>query len=171
MGGQANFGYDEKKNLPSGIGDVLYKWEGPEFEVYEKSKRWYIVACFFIFAIVAYALFTNSAIMAITFILIGIVGYNYSQKEPRIITFAITSKGVFADKGLYLYENIDSFCVFDEPGHKAVSLNTKASMLPFVHIPFDDEDPEELREALRKNISEIEQGPSMIDALERFFRI
>jgi hypothetical protein len=163
---------DHEQDLPVDIGEILYKWEGPEFEVYEKSKRWYIIAIVFILGMVAYALYTNGPIMAITFILIGIVGYIYSQKQPRLVTFAITSKGVFADKELYLYDNIFSFWIFYEPTHsRVVSLHTKASMLPFVHIPFDDENPVELREMLLKNIPEIKQDPSLIDTLERVLRI
>jgi len=163
---------DFKQDLPSDIGEILYKWEGPEFEVYEKSARWYIIAIVFILGMVAYALYTNGPIMAITFILIGIVGYIYSQKQPRLVTFAITSKGVFADKELYTYDNIFSFWIFYEPTHtRVVSLHTKASMLPYVHIPFDDENPVELREMLLKNIPEIKQDPSLIDTLERVLRI
>jgi len=163
---------DSRRALPPGIGDVLYKWEGPEFEVYEKSTRWYVIAGLFILAMVSYALYTNDPIMAITFILIGIVGYIYSQKKPRIITFAITSKGVFADNELYLYENIFSFWVFYEPTHtQVVSLHTKASMMPYVHIPFDDEDPAEIRRMLLENIKEIKQDPSLIDTIGRILRI
>jgi hypothetical protein len=163
---------DHEQDLPSNIGEILYKWEGPEFEKYEKSAHWYIIAALFILAMVAYALYANGPIMAITFILIGIVGYIYSQKEPRIVTFPITSKGVFADKELYLYENIFSFWIFYERTHtRVVSLHTKASMLPYVHIPFDDENPVELREMLLKNIPEIKQDPSLIDTLERVLRI
>ena len=121
---------------------------------------------------VAYALYTNGPIMAITFILIGIVGYIHLQKDPRVITFAITSKGIIADKELYLYENINSFWIFFDPPHtKTISLHTKASVLPFVHIPLQKEDPVHLRELIMQNIPEIKQDPSLIDALERFLHI
>lgn len=170
--GYAEKGTHDAGNLPDGIGEIIFKWEGPEFEVYEKSARWYIVGTLFILAMVAYALYTNSPIMAITFVLIGIVGYIYSQKDPRMVTFAITSKGVFADKELYAYDNINSFWIFYDPPHtKVISLHTKASMLPYVHIPFDDEDPVELREALMKNIPEIKQDPSLIDTIEKVLHI
>lgn len=158
--------------IPNNIGEIIHKWQGLEFEVYEKSARWYFVGTAFIFLLVAYALYSNSPIMAITFILIGIVGYIYSQKDPRTITFAITSKGVLADKELYFYDNINSFWIFYEHNHsKVISLHTKASMLPYVHIPIGDEDPVEIREALVKRIPEIKQDPGLIDALERFLHI
>lgn len=156
----------------STTGKILHQWQAPEFEVYEKSPRWYLVFAIFILAMVAYALFTNGPIMAITFILIGIVGYIHLQKDPRVITFSITSKGVIADKEIYLYENIHSFWVFYDPPHtKTISLHTKASMLPFIHLPLRDEDPVALRELLMKNIPEIKQDPGLIDAIERVLHI
>jgi hypothetical protein len=153
-------------------GKMLHLWKAPEFEVYEKSARWYILAGVFILLMIFYALYTNGPIMAITFILIGIVGYIHLQKDPRLITFSITSKGVIADKELYLYENINSFWIFYEAHHKkTISLHTKATMLPFVHIPIADEDPVHLRALLLQNIPEIKQEPSLIDAIERALHI
>lgn len=163
---------EQQEQEENAIGKILHQWRAPEFEVYEKSARWYLVFAIFILAMVAYALFTNGPIMAITFILIGIVGYIYLQKDPRVITFSITSKGVIADKEMYLYENIHSFWIFYDPMHtKTISLHTKASMLPFIHIPFRDEDPVALRALLMKNIPEIKQDPGLIDAIERVLHI
>jgi hypothetical protein len=166
-----HYDIDEQSPLKN-AGKILHSWRAPEFEVYEKSQRWYVIAFIFILAMIVYALFTDSPIMAITFILIGIVGYIYSQKNPRVITFSITTKGVVADKDLYLYDNIFSFWIFYEPDHKKViSLHTKASMLPFVHIPLANENPVKLREMLLENIPEIKQDPSLIDAIEKFLHI
>src|SRR6185369_2703073 len=108
-----NLGVDEQANSDQNrqsedqhedgnVGRVLHQWRAPEFEVYEKSARWYLVFALFIVGMVVYALFTNGPIMAITFILIGIVGYIHLQKDPRVISFSITSKGVTADKEMYL---------------------------------------------------------------------
>jgi hypothetical protein len=154
------------------IGEILYSWQAPEFEVYEKSRTWYIVGTVFILTMVTYAAFTNGPVMAITFILLGIMGYIYSQKDPRVITFSITSKGVLADKEFYSYENIFSFWIFYEPTHtKTISLHTKASVFPFVHIPIQDEDPVKLRELLLKNIQEIKQDQSLIDTIEKVLHL
>lgn len=163
---------EDDENEGDNVGKILHKWRAPEFEVYEKSARWYLIAGIFIVAMVVYALYTNGPIMAITFILIGIVGYIHLQKDPRVITFSITSKGLIADKEMYLYDNINSFWIFYDPNHtKTISLHTKASMLPFVHIPIADEDPVKLRELLMRNVPEIKQDPGLIDAIERVLHI
>lgn len=163
---------EPKTETTDDIGEVFYSWEAPEFEVYEKSRNWYIVAGLFILIMVVYAIFTNGPIMAITFILIGIVGFIYSQKDPRIVTFSITSKGVLADRQFYSYENIFSFWIFYESNHaKVISLHTKASVLPFVHIPINNEDPVKIRELLMQNIPETKQDPSLIDTIERVLHL
>ena len=151
---------------------ILYSWRAPQFEVYEKSGRWYIIAAVFILVMITYALYTNGPMMAVTFILIGIVGYIYSQKDPLVVTFAITDEGVIADKEIYLYENIHSFWIFYDPHYtKTISLHTKASTFPFVHIPLGDENPAKLHEILTEHIPEIKQDPSMIDTIERVLHI
>lgn len=166
---QTNFVEDD---LSKNIGEIFHSWKAPEFELYEKSRNWYIAAGLFIFIMVIYAVFTNAPIMAITFILIGIVGYIYAQKDPRIVNFCITSKGVLADRQFYSYENIFSFWIFYEPNHtRVISLHTKASVLPFVHIPIEDEDPVKLRDLLMQNIPEIKQNPSLINTIERVLHL
>ena len=163
---------DQEMDYSENVGKILHSWRAPEFEVYEKSGRWYIIAALFIASMVAYAIFTNSPIMAIVFILIGIVGYIYSQRNPKIVTFTITSKGVLANNEMYLYDNIFSFWIFYEPTHtKVISLHTKASMLPFVHIPIENENPVKLRELLMQNIPEIKQDPSLTNTIGRFLHI
>lgn len=162
----------EQEIINRAAGQILHSWRAPEFEVYEKSARWYLAGAAFILTIVIYALYANSPIMAVTFILIGIVGFIHLQKDPRIIDFAITTKGLLADKQLYAYENIYSFWIFyQEPNIRIISLHTKASALPYVHIPLHEEDPVHIREFLLENIPEIKQDASLIDALERVLHI
>lgn len=157
---------------PNQTSNVLHQWRAPEFEVYEKSARWYLAATIFLTALVIYALVINSPIMAITFILVGIVGYIHLQHDPEMVTFKITTRGVVAGKDLYPFENIKSFWIFYDPAHtKVISLHTNASMLPFVHIPLGNEDPVEVREILLDYIEEIPQDPSFVDVLERVLHI
>ncbi|HAV11160.1 MAG TPA: hypothetical protein DCX32_01280 [Candidatus Moranbacteria bacterium] len=147
-------------------------WRAPEYEIYEKSATWYSVAALIFLAIAAYAMWTNSPIMAITFILIGVVGYIYLQKDPRMLDFSISHMGVQAGDEMYEFENMESFWIFYDPPHtKTLSLHTKASFMPFVHIPLADEDPAVVREVMMRFLSEEKQEAGFVDALERFLHI
>lgn len=152
--------------------DVLAHWQGPEYEVYPKDKKWYLIATLILAAIIAYAVITNSPIMAITFILIGIVGYIHLQKNPRVLDFKITRDGVSAGNEIYEFDQIKSFWIFYEPPHtRILSLRTKGSLVPFIHIPIHQEDPGKIRKTLLKSIPEKKQSFTLIDTLERLLHI
>ena len=151
---------------------VLIAWQGPEFEVYERDKQWYIAAAVVLLLIVTYAVIINSPIMAITFILIGVVGYIYLQKDPRDLVFAVTEQGVVVGDELFHFDDIESFWIFYEPPHTyMLSLAMRNRMLPHVHIPLHQVDPVELREALMNFVPEERQEMNIIDTIERLLHI
>lgn len=151
---------------------VLFRWRAPEHEIQEKDKRWYLVAGLILAAIIGYAIYTNGLVMAITFILVGVVGYITLNKKPREINFYITDDGVIADKEIYEFEDVQSFWIFYETeGIKVISLHTKSKFMPFVHIPLGQEDPTKIREILLNYVEEIKQKPSLVDTFERLLGI
>jgi hypothetical protein len=151
---------------------ALQHWTAPEFEVYEQDKRWFVYLALILVVIVAYAVYANSPIMAITFILIGVVGYSYIDKEPRILDFMITEDGIIAGKEIFEYDRIKSFWIFyEEDGSKVISLHMHSLITPYMHIPIGEENPVAIREALLENVEEIKQEHNIVETLERLFRI
>jgi len=152
--------------------DVLMHWQAPEFETFERDRKWYLYITLALAAIVSYAVYTNSPLMAITFILIGVVGYIYINKDPRTLDFMITKDGIVAGREIYEYDNLESFWIFYEPENiKVISLNTKSHLVPYVHIPVHDENPTKIREILSDHIPEEKQEPGLVETLERLLRI
>ena len=173
-----------QKFLPSGeleeleaprnrkIKNVIMHWKAPEFEIYERDRKWYLYVSFILIAIVIYAVFTNSLLMAITFILIGALGYIYLNKEPRILNFLITKEGVVAGRELYPFDNLKSFWVFyEEDDLRVISLHTQSFLAPYIHIPIHDQDPAEIRKILLSYIPEEEHKPGAIDTLDRLLQL
>ena len=164
----------EKLEAPRNIKmkNVKMHWRAPEFEIFERDQKWYLYVSFILVAIVAYAIFTNSLMMAITFILIGMMGYIYLKKDPRILDFMITSDGVVAGREIYVFENLKSFWVFyEEDDLRVISLHTKSYLAPYIHIPIDDQDPSEIRKILLDYLPEEEHKPGAIDTLDRVLRL
>lgn len=146
----------------------LMRWSALENEVYERNEKMNSYTTIVLLAIIAYAVYTNSPIMAITFVLIGVVGYMFLNKESGSVDFAIAPEGVIAGKEIYEFENIKSFWIFYEPnGKKVISLHIKNNFLPFAHIPIGDEDPVAVRSILVRYIPEIKQEKSLVDTLEK----
>jgi hypothetical protein len=161
-----------KKRIAKHSVDTLVHWQAPEFEVYEQDRKVLTYIALVLAVIIGYAVYQNSLIMAITFILIGVVGYIYIDKEPRTMDFLITHDGVIAGSEIFEYENIKSFWIFYEADDKKViSLHMNSGIMPYVHIPIHNEDPVKIREALLQNLHEIKQSHNFVDTLERFLRI
>ncbi len=147
--------------------EPFFQWEAPEYEHIEKHPKWYWIMGIALLAIVVYAIITNSLLMAITFILIGMLGYIYAEREPRLIRMEINSDGVIADKIMYEYDDLKSFWIFYEvdSGFKVLSLHSQKTFLPHIHIPIGDANPILIREVLLNYLPEIRQEMTLIDRL------
>jgi len=157
------------RNHPS---NMLLQWKAPEFETFQRDKKWYIFILLALLAVVGYALYTNSLVMAITFILIGVVGYIYINKEPRILNFVITDDGIIAGREIYAFKNVESFWIFYEPyGIRVISLHLNSYLMPYVHIPIHNQDPTKVRKILLEYIPEEEQEPGIVETMDRIIRL
>ncbi len=151
---------------------ALLHWRAPEFEVTDRDHKWYFYVTAILLIIVAYAIFTNSLIMAITFILIGMVGYIYIHKEPRILDFALTEDGIVAGREIYDFADMKSFWIFyEEDGLQVVSFHTNSYLLPYLHVPIHDQDPVKIREILLEYLSEEKHEPGILEVLDRVLHL
>lgn len=164
--------YKESKYIKNFPEKILIKWQGPDHENYKKSKNWYITMGLILSAIVVYAIYYGSPLMAIVFILIGIVGYIFLERDPQIVDFAVSYDGIVIGNEVYEFDDIKSFWIFYDPPHtRIISLYMKDKFLPYIHIPLHQVDPVEVREKMMKFIPEIKQEQSLIDVLERLLHI
>ena len=155
--------------MSSTMNEPVFSWQAPEYDHYEKHPKWYWTMGTILLAIVIYALVTNSILMAITFILIGMLGYIYAEREPKIIEMEINPDGIKADNFFYEYNDLKSFWIFYEveENFKILSLHSKKSFLPHIQIPIGSANPIMLRETLINYLPEIRQELTIIDRLER----
>jgi hypothetical protein len=145
--------------------EPVFSWEAHEYEYIEKHPKWYWIMGLILLGIVVYAIITNSILMAILFILIGMLGYVYAEREPRLISMEINPDGIVVDKIMYEYEDLKSFWIFYEveAGFKILSLHSKKTFLPHIHIPVGDANPILIRETLLQYLPEIRQEMTFID--------
>jgi hypothetical protein len=146
-------------------------WRAPEFERAPLGRGFYAVSGLALLGIIAYALVSDSPVMAITFILIGVVGYMALEKEPRTIGFSIAEEGVVADRELYAWENLRSFDVVEEDGKAFLSLETKGQLLARVSVPLGNTDPALVQEILLGFLPEKPYEPSLVDIIGRMLHI
>jgi hypothetical protein len=164
---------EEERYIEEYSTDTIFHWNAPEFEIGHRDNKRLAYATLVLLAIIGYATYSNNPVMAITFVLIGIVAYMHIHREPRNMDFRLVPEGVLVgDRELYHFDDTRSFWIFYDPGYKKViSLHTTSYLTPFVHIPIHNEDPVEIRKILLKHLPEVKQEYRMVDALERFLGI
>lgn len=150
---------------------TIFRWEIGEFERRPLGRRVVFIVASVLFAVIGYALYTDSLLMAITFILIGVMGYIHARQEPGTVRCAIVRTGVTVNAEYYPFENIESFWVIEEPGRPILSLKTNALLSPYLHLPVHEGDIDALRVILAESVPEEEHPVSAVDIIERMLHI
>ncbi len=150
----------------------IIAWEAPEHEPFELGPRSRLIGTLVLIAIIAYALITNSPLMAIVFVLVGVVIFLLQNHTPEVIRYSITRQGIYAGRRYYRHENIHSFHLYQEPGFEDIlSLHVNGALLSHIHITFPREEFTLIRQTLRQYIPEEPHEPSMVDTIEKFLHI
>lgn len=171
---QENYHYETEYSrfIKDNPDHVIVSWRGPEFEHYPHDRRWYMGALLIICLIIVYAIFTDSIVMAIVFVLIAFTGYLFLSRPQKVIDFAITYDGIVIGNEIYAYDAIKSFWIFYEPPHtRIISLHMRDHFRPHLHIPLHQVDPVVIHRELTQFIPEIKQDQSFIDIFERLLRM
>jgi hypothetical protein len=154
------------------MGNAIITWEAPEHTPFELGPKSRLIGMVILLGTIAYALITNSPLMAITFILVGVVLFLLQSHEPRVLRYALTEQGVSVGKNFYRYDNIHSFHIYQEPPfEETLSLHVNGALLSHVHITFPIDEFALIRQTLRQHVPEEPHDPSMVDTIEKFLHI
>lgn len=158
--------------LSPAFGKVLINWQEAEHDVFELGPKARLISLGALTLIVAWALYTDSPLMAITFILIGIIGYLLEQQTPRVIDFALTTRGVLVGKQFYRYETLQSFHIYEEePFLDTLSIHTDGDLISHVHIPLKTIDNQKVYDILSGFVPELPHEPNLVDSIEKLMHI
>lgn len=134
----------------------LLEWEAKEFEHYERPSGWYFTFFAVAFLVIAYEVYLRDWFGAITLLIIGAVFYFFSKMTPKVVHVVITDKAIEADRARFTYNNIKDFWIVEFQGLQSLHFETTAYLNRFITIMLDGQDPEEVREVLKKYLPEVE---------------
>ncbi len=144
-------------------------WKALEYPEYRKHPLWFAGFGLLTALLVLFGLFTGSWTTALVFGLCAVLGIVYASKKPKTIDVKVTGLGVQVDGMEYSYQVIKKFGIaYYPPDVKALYLETSAYLNALVKIELGGQDPNELREFLKKYVEEnLEQQEAFTDALAR----
>jgi len=143
---------------------IYFFWEAEEFQKTEKSPAWFFFLTaagliFFVLALIIHN-YLLALIVAISVFLI----YSQSKRDPRLVIFEISEKGISADSQLSEWKNFESFWLFEEHSPVRLVLDFKKAWRPRLIIPLkNSDDAEEIKNILKRFLKPVEQKESLID--------
>jgi len=132
------------------------KWHGYEYEYEEKTTDWYFAVGVIAVAIAVTSVILDNVLFAI-FILIGAFSLAlHSAKKPNVMEFSVNQKGLLVGNKLYLYSDLDSFCINNDGPFINLLIKSKKIVMPYIIVPVDGERAEEIKNFLKNFLAEEE---------------
>jgi hypothetical protein len=145
-------------------------WEAPEHHHFEKGNDWYWVLWILAICGAVAAFFFGNFLFAIL-ILIGAGSMALvAARQPAVIPFSVSTRGVRIGDKIYPYSTIESYYL-DETNliNPQLLLKSKTFYLPLLIMPIPEEYIDDIEDLLRDRLPEEElEEPLVHKILEMF---
>ena len=129
-------------------------WTAPEHEHIERGADWFAALAVIVLAIAATSVLFGNIFFAILIIVAGFTLALIARREPEVVEFALSEKGVRVGGTLHPYDEIISFWV-EEDDKPLLLIDTVQVMTPNLVIPLGDANPDEIRAYLSERADEV----------------
>lgn len=155
----------EKKTALSRFTSIL-RWQAPEYEKSKNPREQVIMGGIISVGFFAGALYIENYLLSLIVFLTYAIFCIYTYRDPKLVEFVITEKGVKANDRIYYFEELKSFCIFFEPPfQRTLSLESRRVLMPYIRMPIENVDPIELKNALMMHLPEKYHKESLIDMI------
>ncbi len=130
-------------------------WEAPEHHHIEKSGDWYWALGIIAVAGAAAMLVFNNTLFAFVILLGAITMVLVALRPPRLLPFAVMTRGIRIGNDLYTYSNLESFRI-DEDAPHGPQLLIKSNRLfaPLIIMPLPEEYIDDIEALLLPRLKE-----------------
>ena len=163
---------NNKPNKTTSSKHILYSFTTKEFPEYERSINWYISLIVIGVLLLIYAIFSQSYMMFLSFLLIIALILILANKQPRDIIVKITNSGIILnDEIVYLYDDIDYFGVFVNPPDSYLSLYMKDGFTPYNKVPIGKENPEDIANIVEQFLSREDGKENIFHKIDNILKL
>jgi hypothetical protein len=142
------------------------RWSGYEFEYREKTADWFWAVAIIAISIAIVSIIYNNALFGVLILIAGGMLLATAKKEPRLLEYELTEKGILIEGKLHEHTKFRSFWVSQNKySPPKLLLRTEKWTVPVLIIPIETDyiDAEKVRDFLLDYIPEerIEESFSM----------
>lgn len=132
-------------------------WEAPEHHHIEKTHDWYWALGILTIASTVTALFLGNILFGMLILIGGGILSIAAAREPQIITFAVTARGIRVGNELFPYSSLEAFNIDEENllGPQLI-VKSKKMFMPMIVIPLPEDVIDEVDDIVGERLPEEE---------------
>lgn len=134
----------------------IVSWEVFEYEKYQRSKTWYIIASIIAALLLLYSILSSNFLFAIIIITATVIMILHDGQEPLLIKIKLTDEGIVVGKKFYDYDEIKNFSIVYKPKQEIKNLyfEFQNSFKHRLSIPLNNTNPLQIRDFLLQYATE-----------------
>jgi len=145
-------------------------WEAPEHHHIEKGNDWFFALAILIVAMVIVAILFGNVLFALLLGLAGGALAVSAAKQPSIVSFAVTLRGIKVADNLYPYGTLDSYHIDEEnPRGPQLLIKSDRKLMPLIVMPLPEDHIDDIDDILKEKLEEEHlEEPLFMKILELF---
>lgn len=130
-------------------------WEAYEHHHDEKSGDWFWILGIATISLAVASILLGNALLGILIFVGGAVVAMLATRDPKIISYAVTQRGLRIDDKLYPYTNLECFFI-DEEGPYGPQLLVKSEkvFMPLLILPLPEDAQDEIEGIIAERLPE-----------------
>lgn len=165
----ADTGVDQTAEAPQIITDddeAVLRWQAPEYLMHSRNGVWYVIFGVVTLVLMALAIFLiQSVTFAILIPVMAVALFFYTRREPQLIDYTLSRKGIHVNDRMYAYDTFKAFAIDSRNGsHLAILIPRKRFQMG-VSAYFPEEVGESLVDMLAARLPMQTHSPDFIDRL------
>ncbi len=128
----------------------------------KKAQKIFVISLFFIS--IFFLFFQKNILGALLIILFLLANLQFKKQKEKF--FKITSKGIIINKEIFLWKDIESFWIFEEPIFE-ISFKLKKGIPSFLFLPYPKEKKEYIEKILLQYLPQKEHHLSFFDVIAK----
>lgn len=157
------------------------KWKAFEYEYRPKSVNWYWAVWILAIGGAAASFLFNNILFGIFILLSAFSVSIYASKQPSLINFTLSKKGLSINDKFIPYSDLESFWIANDPkpsvgrdpnppkadGRGKILFKAKKKTLPYIIIPLAENmiDIDEIKEYLLKYLKEVKHNEPLLQTI------
>ena len=165
---------EENQNPTSEVNDlyeekVLFEWEAPERAYQKKGKDFWVTSVAILILVSVILIFINEFFLIMALISVLFVYYALSSVPPGMVKNKLTNRAVYFGELRYEWTGLQNFWFKKSLSNQTINFDTMLRFPRMVSLVIDPQDQEKLKEIALKRIPLLENSPTFVDKLTKWF--